>query len=56
MESQEPRPRPGNLLEFRPWMLAVAVILGCLLGVAVMERLSGPREMWAQAAPSQARP
>jgi hypothetical protein len=46
--------RPG-LLEFRPWMLAVAVILGCLLGIAVMERLRAPREMWAQVMPTEAR-
>jgi hypothetical protein len=38
-----------ELLAFRPWMLALAVLLGCALGVAVMEELRGPRVMWAQA-------
>ncbi len=48
-------PRRGGLLEFRPWMLALAVILGCLLGIAVMERLRAPRELWAQVTPADVR-
>lgn len=38
-----------EFLPFRPWMLALAVLLACALGVAIMEDLRGPREMWAQA-------
>jgi hypothetical protein len=30
-------------------MLALAVLLGCALGVAIMEDLRAPRDMWAQA-------
>jgi hypothetical protein len=30
-------------------MLALAVLLACALGVAIMEDLRGPREVWAQA-------
>ncbi|HYG66323.1 MAG TPA: hypothetical protein VD838_01640 [Anaeromyxobacteraceae bacterium] len=44
-----------ELLAFRPWMLALAVLLGCALGVAVMEELRGPSVMWAQATPQSAR-
>ena len=43
----------SRLLEFRPWMLALAVFLACALGIAVMERFDG-RVMWAQAEPQQA--
>jgi len=45
-----PRPRalPEELLPFRPWMLALAVVLGCALGVAIMEDLRAPRDLWAQ--------
>jgi hypothetical protein len=39
------------LLEFKPWMLAVAVFLACAIGVAVMEQFRDPRTMWAQVAP-----
>jgi hypothetical protein len=35
------------LLEFRPWMLALAVFLACALGVAVMEQFRGVASMWA---------
>ncbi len=42
----------SRLLEFRPWMLALAVFLACALGIAVMERFDG-RVMWAQAEPQQ---
>jgi hypothetical protein len=41
------------LLEFRPWMLALAVFLACALGIAVMEQFDG-RVMWAQAEPRHA--
>lgn len=44
-----------ELLAFRPWMLALAVILGCALGVAVMEELRSERVMWAQVTPHAAR-
>jgi hypothetical protein len=48
---QAPRPRGSQdeFLPFRPWMLAVAVLLACALGVAIMEDLRAPRERWAQA-------
>jgi len=38
-----------GLLEFRPWMLALAVFLACALGIAVMEQFRDGRAMWAQA-------
>lgn len=41
---------PSALLEFRPWMLALAVLLACALGVAVMEQVRAARTMWAQVA------
>jgi hypothetical protein len=44
--------RTSRLLEFRPWMLALAVLLACALGIAVMERFDG-RVMWAQTEPHQ---
>ena len=43
------RPAQEELLPFRPWMLALAVLLACALGVAIMEDLRAPRELWAQA-------
>jgi hypothetical protein len=43
----------SRLLEFRPWMLALAVFLACALGIAIMERFDG-RVMWAQAEPQHA--
>jgi hypothetical protein len=43
------RSQPEEFLPFRPWMLALAVLLACALGVAIMEDLRGPREVWAQA-------
>jgi hypothetical protein len=48
---QPPRPRGSQdeFLPFRPWMLALAVLLACALGVAIMEDLRAPRELWAQA-------
>jgi hypothetical protein len=47
----DPRDLPGcakGLLEFRPWMLALAVILACALGIAVMEQFRDGRAFWAQ--------
>ncbi len=46
---KRPRGSQDEFLPFRPWMLALAVLLGCALGVAIMEDLRAPREMWAQA-------
>jgi hypothetical protein len=43
----------GRLLEFRPWMLALAVFLGCALGIAVMEQFREGGVLWAQAEPQQ---
>ncbi len=37
-----------GLLEFRPWMLALAVFLACALGIAVMEQFDDARALWAQ--------
>jgi hypothetical protein len=48
------RPTPGDLFAFRPWMLAAAVILACALGIAIMEELGSPRELWAQVTPADA--
>ncbi|MGC4001526.1 MAG: hypothetical protein QM767_30335 [Anaeromyxobacter sp.] len=40
------------LLEFRPWMLALAVFLACAIGVALMERFrDAPPTLYAQATP-----
>lgn len=39
---------PKELLEFRPWMLALAVFLACALGIAVMEHVRDAGPMWAQ--------
>ncbi len=58
MDPRTPAPdrRPwsdaSRLLEFRPWMLALAVFLACALGIAIMERFDG-RVMWAEAEPQQ---
>jgi hypothetical protein len=43
-----PRKLPEELLPFKPWMLALAVFVACALGVAIMEDLRSPRDMWAQ--------
>lgn len=49
-ESRGRRPvQPRDLLEFRPWMLALAVFLACAIGIAIMEQARTPRSMWAQA-------
>ncbi len=54
----EPPPRgpirPRDLLEFRPWMLALAVFLACALGIAVMEQFRDTGAMWAQVTPQDA--
>jgi hypothetical protein len=44
----KPRQVPKELLPFKPWMLALAVFTACALGVAIMEDLRGPRDLWAQ--------
>ncbi len=43
----------SRLLEFRPWMLALAVFLACALGIAVMEQFREGGVLWAQAEPQQ---
>jgi len=48
-DQRVPRKPPEEFLPFRPWMLAIAVLLACALGVAIMEDLRAPREMWARA-------
>lgn len=40
-----------TLLDFRPWMLALAVFLACAIGVALMERFRDDGAMWAQVTP-----
>jgi len=45
---REPRKPPPELLPFKPWMLALAVFTACALGIAIMEDLRSPRDMWAQ--------
>lgn len=45
---------PKVLLEFKPWMLALAVFLACALGVALMEHFRDT-SMWAQVTPQDAR-
>jgi hypothetical protein len=55
-ELQLPRAlrRVQELLEFHPWMLALAVFLACAIGIAVMEQLRERPPVMAQA--TQARP
>lgn len=48
-EGRRQRSQPEEFLPFRPWMLALAVLLACALGVAIMEDLRAPRDLWAQA-------
>ncbi len=44
--------RVQELLEFHPWMLAMAVFLACAIGIAVMEQLrERPAPVVAQATP-----
>jgi hypothetical protein len=49
---QEPRrwlrPSLPDLLEFRPWMLALAVFLACAIGITIMEQVRDARDVWAQ--------
>jgi hypothetical protein len=51
-EQREPVLTARALLEFRPWMLALAVFLACAIGVAMMERFRDAASMWAQVTPS----
>jgi len=55
-QERDRRPDPGSLrardlLEFRPWMLALAVFLACAIGIAIMEKARDARSMWAQVTP-----
>jgi hypothetical protein len=43
--------KPVELLEFRPWMLALAVFLACAIGIVLMERVREDRDQWAQVGP-----
>lgn len=47
-EHRDPLIAARALLEFKPWMLALAVFLGCALGIAVMEQFRDAQSMWAQ--------
>jgi hypothetical protein len=44
---------PRDLLEFRPWMLALAVFLACAIGITIMEQVRDAREVWAQVTSGQ---
>ena len=44
--------RVQELLEFHPWMLALAVFLACAIGIGVMEQLRERPPMVAQATPA----
>lgn len=52
-EHREPVLTARALLEFRPWMLALAVFLACAIGIAVMERFRDAASMWAQVTPPE---
>jgi hypothetical protein len=54
--TRTPRTLLEALLEFRPWMLALAVFLACAIGIAIMERSRDDGTMWAQAAEAPAGP
>jgi hypothetical protein len=60
MERRSPTPHRDPLhaaralLEFKPWMLALAVFLACAIGVAVMEQFRDAQSFWAQVAPQGA--
>ncbi len=41
--------RVEELLEFHPWMLALAVFLACAIGIAVMEQIRERPPVVAQA-------
>jgi hypothetical protein len=45
---------PRDLLEFRPWMLALAVFLACAIGITIMEQVRDARDVWAQASTQDA--
>lgn len=38
--------RLEELLEFHPWMLALAVFLACAIGIAVMEQVRNQPQQW----------
>jgi hypothetical protein len=44
--------RVQQLLEFHPWMLALAVFLACAIGITVMEQLRERPPVVAQATPA----
>ena len=48
--------RIQELLEFHPWMLALAVFMACAIGIAVMEQLRERPPVVAQATAAPARP
>jgi hypothetical protein len=45
--------RIQELLEFHPWMLALAVFMACAIGIAVMEQLRERPPVVAQATAGQ---
>jgi hypothetical protein len=47
-EHRDPLLAAKGLLEFKPWMLALAVFLACAIGITVMEQSRDARSMWAQ--------
>ncbi len=53
-EHRDPLLAAKGLLEFKPWMLALAVFLACALGVAVMEQFRDGHSMWVQVTPAEA--
>jgi hypothetical protein len=59
MEGRNPHRDPLHaaraLLEFKPWMLALAVFLACAIGVAVMEQFRDAQSFWAQVSAQGAR-
>lgn len=52
-QDRAPWSSTSRLLEFRPWMLALAVFLACAIGIVVMEQFRDDSAMWAQAEPQQ---
>jgi len=48
LEHRDPLLAAKGLLEFKPWMLALAVFLACALGVTVMEQFRDASAIWAQ--------
>jgi hypothetical protein len=53
-EHRDPLLAAKGLLEFKPWMLALAVFLACAIGITVMEQFRDARSMWAQVAAGEA--